>query len=170
MKCVPEQPFSRLMSKDKQRCFHCDLPVPKGADYSVTIDGVNRPMCCPGCEAVAKAIVDNGLTSFYQYRTDSSNLSRQLVPDELANLDLYDNPIIQKNFVRDSAESDSNGHGKQAALILEGIVCAACVWLSEHHVMQLPGVKSFQVNYSTHRAQVEWDDDQIKLSQIRTLN
>ncbi len=154
------------MSKDKQRCFHCDLPVPKGAEYSVTIDGVDRPMCCPGCEAVAQAIVDNGLTSFYQYRTDSSNLSRELVPDELANLDLYDNPAIQKNFVRESDNSDSNHHVKQAALILEGIVCAACVWLSEHHVMQLPGVKSFQVNYSTHRAQVEWDDEQIKLSQI----
>jgi len=149
------------MNKDKQRCFHCDLPVPKGAAYSVNIDGIDRPMCCPGCEAVAQAIVDNGLTNFYQYRTDSSNLSRQLVPEELVNLDLYDNPAIQKNFVR---ESDSNT--KQAALILEGIVCAACVWLSEHHVMQLPGVKSFQVNYSTHRAQVEWDDEKIKLSQI----
>jgi Cu2+-exporting ATPase len=149
------------MNEDSQRCFHCDLPVPKGVNYSVVIDDIRRPMCCPGCQAVAQAIVDNGLTDFYQYRTDNSNLSRQLVPDELANLDLYDNPAIQKNFVR-----DSDGHGKQASLILEGIVCAACVWLSERHVMQLPGVNRFQVNYSTHRAQVEWDDDQIKLSQI----
>lgn len=149
------------MNEDNQHCFHCDLPVPKGIDYSVNIDDALRPMCCPGCKAVAQAIVDNGLTHYYQYRTDNSNLSRQLVPEELANLNLYDNPAIQKNFVRHSGESN-----RQAALILEGIVCAACVWLSERHVMQLPGVKSFQVNYSTHRAQVEWDEDQIKLSQI----
>jgi len=149
------------MNENNQRCFHCDLPVPKGVDYSVTIDNISRPMCCPGCKAVAQAIVDNSLTSFYQYRTDSSNLSRQLVPDELKKLELYDNPAIQKNFVRNSDEST-----RQASLILEGIVCAACVWLSEHHVMQLPGVKTFQVNYSTHRAQVEWDENQIKLSQI----
>lgn len=154
------------MSDEKQRCFHCDLPVPKGAHYSVVIEGKERPMCCPGCQAVAQAIVDNGLTDFYQYRTESSNLSRQLVPEELSNLELYDNPTIQKNFVRDTDGADSDSHVKQAALILEGIVCAACVWLSERHVMQLPGVKRFQVNYSTHRAQVEWDDTQIKLSQI----
>jgi Cu2+-exporting ATPase len=118
-------------------------------------------MCCPGCQAVAQAIVDNGLTDFYQYRTDNSKLARELVPEQLRNLELYDNPAIQKNFVR-----DIEGTTRQAALILEGIVCAACVWLSERHVMQLPGVHKFQVNYSTHRAQVEWDDNQIKLSDI----
>jgi len=155
------------MSGDSQRCYHCDLPVPNGANYSVVIDKIERPMCCPGCQAVAQAIVDNGLTDYYQYRTQNNELSRQLVPDELANLELYDNPAIQKNFVRDAEDAAKDGgHTKQAALILEGMVCAACVWLSERHVMQLPGVHKFQVNYSTHRAQVEWDDEQIKLSQI----
>ncbi|MGD9385237.1 MAG: heavy metal translocating P-type ATPase metal-binding domain-containing protein, partial [Thioalkalispiraceae bacterium] len=149
------------LSEDKQHCFHCDLPVPKGIDYSVEINGRKRPMCCPGCQAVAQAIVDNGLTDFYQYRTDNSKLARELVPEQLRNLELYDNPAIQKNFVR-----DIEGTTRQAAMILEGIVCAACVWLSERHVMQLPGVHKFQVNYSTHRAQVEWDDNQIKLSDI----
>jgi Cu2+-exporting ATPase len=57
------------MNEDSQRCFHCDLPVPKGANYPVVINGVSRPMCCPGCQAVAQAIVENGLTDFYQYRT-----------------------------------------------------------------------------------------------------
>ncbi|MGD8926839.1 MAG: heavy metal translocating P-type ATPase metal-binding domain-containing protein, partial [Thioalkalispiraceae bacterium] len=151
------------MSEDSQRCFHCDLPVPKGANYPVVINGVSQPMCCPGCQAVAQAIVDNGLTDFYQYRTENSKLSRQLVPEELSNFELYDKSAIQKNFVRDTG---ADGHYKQAALILEGIVCAACVWLSERHVMQLPGVQKFQVNYSTHRAQVEWNNEQIKLSQI----
>ncbi|NIV32058.1 MAG: cation transporter, partial [Anaerolineae bacterium] len=55
---------------------------------------------------------------------------------------------------------------KQAALILEGIVCAACVWLNERHVGSLPGVIEFSVNYATHRAQLKWDDSQIHLSDI----
>jgi Cu2+-exporting ATPase len=45
-------------------------------------------------------------------------------------------------------------------------VCAACIWLSERHLMQLPGVLSFTVNYATHRAQVKWDNSRISLSQI----
>jgi Cu2+-exporting ATPase len=34
------------------------------------------------------------------------------------------------------------------------------------HVGHLPGVLEFRVNYSTHRAQVRWDQRQIKLSDI----
>jgi Cu2+-exporting ATPase len=141
-------------------CYHCGLPVPKGSHYGVVIDGESRPMCCPGCQAVAQAIVDNGLTDYYRYRTEQSPLARQLVPEALKNLELYDRPDIQRSFVT------SEGNMREAALILEGIVCAACIWLSEHHVMQLPGVLSFSVNFATHRAQVKWDNSRISLSQI----
>ena len=142
-------------------CFHCGLPVPAGSKYPVAIDGITHNMCCPGCQAVAQAIVDNGLTEYYRYRTERSPISRQLVPEELKNLDFYDRPELQKSFVRSETQDI-----KEASLILEGIVCAACVWLSERHVMQLPGVISFQVNYATHRAQLKWDESQIKLSTI----
>lgn len=145
---------------DHTSCFHCGLPVPKGSHYAVEIDGVEQPMCCPGCQAVAQAIMDNGLGDYYRYRTDQSPMARQLVPEALKNLELYDRPDIQKSFVT------AKGEIREASLILEGIVCAACVWLSEHHIMQLPGVLSFSVNYATHRAQVKWDNKQISLSQI----
>ena len=149
------------MTEPESTCFHCSLPVPGDIDYAVEIDGKSRPMCCPGCQAVAQAIINNGLADFYKYRTESNKSSASLIPDELINLDLYDNPVIQQNFVH-AIDADV----KQASLILEGIVCAACVWLSEHHVEKLPGVIHFQVNYSTHRAQLEWDERRIKLSQI----
>jgi Cu2+-exporting ATPase len=70
-------------------------------------------------------------------------------------------PICKRAFVRVEGE-----HVREAALMLEGIVCAACVWLNERHVNALPGVLEFRVNYSTHRAQVRWDERQIKLSAI----
>ncbi|MEK7207071.1 MAG: heavy metal translocating P-type ATPase metal-binding domain-containing protein, partial [Pseudomonadota bacterium] len=46
-------------------CFHCGLPLPADADFAVTILGVRQPMCCHGCEAVARAIVAGGLTDYY---------------------------------------------------------------------------------------------------------
>ena len=150
-----------MTGNNEQDCFHCSLPVPKNSSYHVTIDGKEHAMCCPGCQAVAKAIVDGGLTSFYKYRTDTSPTARAAVPEVLQELTLYDKPELQRTFV-----STDEKNIKQASLILEGIVCAACVWLNERHISALPGVVEFRVNYSTHRARVRWDDSQIKLSDI----
>lgn len=120
-------------------------------------------MCCAGCQAVAEAIVTNKLEHFYDYRTDNavpaSKSATELIPKELL---LYDEPALQKTFVSQTGNKET----KQASLILEGIVCAACVWLNERHVSQLNGVVSFQVNYSTHRARLEWDDSKIQLSDV----
>ncbi len=152
------------MAADSANCFHCGQPVPAGGHYRVEIDGQDRDMCCPGCQAVAQAIVDGGLTDYYRHRTASSITAQNLVPEELQNLTIYDQPEVQRSFVtnepRDAAEV------KQASLILEGIVCAACVWLNERHVNALPGVIEFRVNYATHRAHVKWDDTLIHLSEI----
>ena len=145
---------------DTDSCFHCGQPVPTGSHYPVTINGDTHNMCCPGCQAVAQAIVDGGLTDYYRYRTNNATTASQILPDFLKELEVYDQPNLQKSFVQGDAET------KQAALILEGIVCAACVWLSERHIMQLPGVLEFSVNYATHRARVKWDDRQIHLSDI----
>jgi len=148
------------MSEEQHSCFHCGQPVPPGSHYQAVIDGQARPMCCPGCEAVANAIIEAGLADFYRYRTDNAPNPNQLVPDALETLDLYDRPEVQQRFVSGEPEE------REAALILEGITCAACVWLSERHVGRLPGVLEFSVNYSTQRARVRWDERQIHLSDI----
>ncbi len=145
----------------KVDCFHCGLPVPPGSDYTVELDGELQPVCCRGCQAVARAIVDAGLTDFYRYRTEKSPQARELVPEQLDELTLFDRDDLQKSFVRQQP-----GERREAALILEGIVCAACVWLNERHVKSLPGVSDFSVNYSTHRARVSWDNTRIHLSEI----
>ena len=142
-------------------CFHCGLPVPPNADYRVEIDGSPRAMCCHGCQAVAQAIVDGGLTSFYSHRESPSRKPEDLVPEALRRFELYDQPALQRSFV----ESDE-GEVRNASLILEGITCAACIWLNERHVNALDGVLDFSVNYSTHRARVRWDDTRIHLSDI----
>jgi Cu2+-exporting ATPase len=135
--------------------------VPHGLDLTATINGHEEPMCCYGCQAVARAIVDSGNADFYRHRTAPSPTGQQLLPDFIRQTQVYDHPEIQKTFVRTTGE-----HQREAALILEGITCAACVWLNERHVAQLPGVLDVQVNYATHRARIRWDDTRIKLSDI----
>jgi len=142
-------------------CYHCGLPVPEDTDFQLEILHEPRSMCCHGCLSVAQAIVENGLDDYYRYRTEMPKTADDLVPDELRKLDLYDHPEVQKSFVREEGQ-----HLKQASLILEGITCAACIWLNERHLKQLAGVKEANVNYASHRARVTWDDEVIKLSTI----
>jgi len=142
-------------------CFHCGLPVPRGVDFTVEIHGARRPMCCKGCEAVAQAIVNGGLADYYKYRTAPAPTARDVVPEFLRQTAVYDHPDVQKSFVR--AE---DGHVREAALILEGITCAACMWLNERHLARLPGVLAVHINYATHRARVKWDERRIHLSDI----
>jgi Cu2+-exporting ATPase len=146
---------------DSQTCFHCGLPVPPDSDFTVDIDGTPRPMCCRGCEAVARAIVDGGMGDYYKYRTATAPTAREIVPEFLRQTALYDHPDLQKSFVRADGE-----HVREAALILEGITCPACVWLNERHLAHVPGVLEVHINYATHRARVRWDERRVHLSDI----
>lgn len=148
-------------SSPDSSCFHCGLPVPSGTHFSAKVFGKSQAMCCLGCQSVAESIVENGLEDYYKHRTELPQTAEDLVPEALRQLTLYDHPEVQKSFVM-AAEGDI----KEASLILEGITCAACIWLNERHLMQLAGVLSVSVNYSSQRARVRWNDAQIKLSEI----
>ena len=145
----------------EQDCYHCGLPVPPQTHHYVTIDGASRRLCCVGCEAVAESIVANGLTDYYRHRDAMPEPQKEALPAELQELGLFDHPDFQKTFVQPIGE-----HEREAALILEGITCAACVWLNEQHVARQPGVSLVEVNYATRRARVRWDERRIKLSGI----
>ena len=142
-----------------EACFHCGEPVPPGAKYFILYQGVNQPACCIGCQAVGQTIIDSGNADYYRLRTDLPKTAEAAL-EELKNLKLYDLPEVQSSFVK------SEGDVREANLILEGIVCAACVWLNERHLHQLPGVLAADINFSTRRARVRWDDSRIHLSDI----
>ncbi len=133
-----------------QDCYHCGLPVAENTHFPVTIDGKVRLMCCPGCQAVAMAIVDGGLENFYQFRTQSNPTANQAKQ----NCDLYDLPEVQSSFVIALTQTT-----KQASLLLEGLSCAACSWLIESHLKKNPAVISVSVNVTTHRCSLVWQAD-----------
>ncbi|MBK6975442.1 MAG: cadmium-translocating P-type ATPase [Sterolibacteriaceae bacterium] len=142
-------------------CHHCGLPVPRGSHHRVRIDGAERAMCCAGCEAVSKAIVANGLTDYYRHRDSLPESPREAVPAALEDLGLFDHPDFQKSFVTPTSE-----HEREAALILDGITCAACVWLNESHLAKQPGVTAVEINYVTRRARVRWDSRVTRMSAL----
>ncbi|MCC0089862.1 heavy metal translocating P-type ATPase [Aeromonas veronii] len=140
-------------------CFHCGEPVPTNSGYSLEIKGIVRPMCCPGCQAVAETIMECGLASYYDHRT-APGTKGDLVPEELAALTHYDLAEVQQDFVTDS------GTLREIQLTVEGLTCAACAWLIERHLMTLTGLRYINVNTTTHRARIKWDPAQLSLSDI----
>ncbi len=142
-------------------CYHCGQPIPDEVELSVSVGGAARAMCCHGCQAVAQSIVDNGLEDYYRSRDALPESPREAMPAILDQLVLFDHAEFQKSFVRALDETE-----REASLLLEGITCAACIWLNEQHVGKLPGVTAVDINYATRRARVRWDDSRIKLSDI----
>ncbi|WP_346839214.1 heavy metal translocating P-type ATPase [Microbulbifer sp. SAOS-129_SWC] len=140
-------------------CFHCGLPVPPDSGHSVLIDGTEQPMCCPGCEAVAGAIVAGGLDSFYRYRDTRSERPEPTAQDNP--WAPYDLPDVQDQFVHDWEQG-----GRIAGLLIGGITCAACVWLIERHLGAVDGVRRVSVNASTQRAQIGYDPQRVRPSQL----
>lgn len=153
---------SSFMPEEKHvnECFHCGLPVPDNLVLSVDIFTQPQAMCCVGCQAVAQTIVDAGLEDFYQFRTENASQGLEIIPDFLRDLEVYDDPEIQSKFVSGSENV------REAALILEGINCPACIWINEQNLQSLPGVIEVSVNYASRRVQVRWDNSQIHLSNI----
>ncbi|AGA87055.1 putative copper-importing P-type ATPase A [Pseudomonas sp. SCT] len=141
-------------------CYHCGLPVPTGSPYQARVLGEMRALCCPGCQAVAEAIVKGGLESYYQHRSDTA-INPQSLPQELnEEMALYDRKDVQQPFVQHQGELAST------SLMIEGISCAACGWLIERHLRNLNGVAEASLNLSNHRLSVRWSDAQLPLSEL----
>lgn len=121
-------------------------------------------MCCPGCQAVATAIVDGGLENFYQFRS-VANDRPDINPQGDQRFAIYDLPEVQSEFV-----IPFDDFFKQANLLLEGITCAACSWLIETHLKKNPAIQSVTVNVSTHRCAIVWDSRESLAGIFRSLS
>ena len=100
-----------------------------------------------------QAIVDGGFADYYATRTAyaaQADIGAANAPE----LDLVDG-------------GDADG---AASFTVEGIRCAACVWLIERRLHGLPGVLDVSLNVATERLFVRWDPSGCRASNIlRTL-
>ncbi|WP_236526497.1 heavy metal translocating P-type ATPase, partial [Pseudomonas syringae] len=135
-------------------------PVPPGSRFTTPVLGETRELCCPGCQAVAEAIVSAGLEDYYRHRSQASANPQSLPTQLLEELQLYDRPDAQAPFVH------HEGTVSQTTLLVEGISCAACGWLIEQRLGRLPGVVEARLNLSSHRLQVRWHTEQLLFSHL----
>jgi P-type Cu2+ transporter len=127
-------------------CTHCGLPVPngRGDDY-----------CCDGCEVVHGAITEHQLSRFYRLREVATPAHTSS-----ASYAELDDAAFQRVHV------DTVNGRCHAALFLEDLRCAACVWLIEATPRCVPGTTEVRVDLGRSRADVWWDPQTTSLSQI----
>ena len=140
-------------------CFHCGEPVPAGTRWQAELDGAVAQFCCAGCLAVTRTIRAAGLTAFY---------ARRDVPIALPAEDRDE--IIDGHALDDEAVAGAiaaaDGTLCEAALLLDGLRCGACVWLVETWLARQPGVLDASVNFATRRARVRFDSGATGLGTI----
>jgi Cu2+-exporting ATPase len=117
-----------------------------------------RDFCCHGCQTVCTTIYESGMQSVYQRAPGDIALSPP--PEQLQALESYDIPEVQQNLVK------SDGANRDAHLLVEGIHCAACVWLIENSLRRVPGVRQASVNLANKRLHLVWDSEQTNLSDL----
>lgn len=149
------------MSSAVQDCYHCGEPVPAGADFTIELSGTERPMCCPGCRAVASLIANSGMENFYQQRTAYSARPQDDQTLSLEHYQVYDDPELLDSF----SELESPER-RRASLLLGGMTCAACTWLVERTLQRLPGVHSALVNLQQGKLDVCYNPELLSASEL----
>ena len=116
-------------------CRHCGAPVepnsPGGAEF-----------CCAGCRAAYGLLRGMGLEAYYRRRTTDPAM-RPLRPDDLSPVDLA--PAVTTD------EGTSSLHA-----VVDGLHCAACVWLIETVLRRHPAVVAARLNMTTRRLRLSW--------------
>ena len=111
-------------------CAHCGETL-RGAP--------DTPFCCPGCASAHAIIGAAGLGAFYR-RLEQTRAHR---PEPL-DIDF-------------AAYAKSDGHGGATLeLLVDGLDCAACVWLIESLLARNPSVTRARVHLSTRRLSLAW--------------
>jgi len=115
-------------------CAHCGTPLAAGTA---------ERFCCPGCATAYRLIHDLGLDQFYRRRVFEAD-ARPLRPTDAAEVDY--SPYVMV---------DSQGQAT-LHLMVDGLTCAACVWLIEAALARESGIREARVNMSTRRLTIRW--------------
>jgi len=129
------------MNAPLQPCRHCGEPV-------TALSPAAPDFCCSGCAGAYALLGELGLKSYYNRRAIDPKV-RALRPDEdeVANVDFTELA---------STDGDGNHH---LNLMVDGIHCAACVWLIETLLQRNPTVLQARVNMTTRRLRLSWQGE-----------
>ncbi|MFI4861383.1 MAG: heavy metal translocating P-type ATPase [Phycisphaerales bacterium JB063] len=160
-------PDAKPKASETVRCAHCTLPVPKG----LIEVGEKEQFCCAGCRGAFAVIHGSGLDDYYRLRQATGGTAdASAVAAPAQGFSSFDTDTFQQLHVQHLAQ------GLCAAdLRLEGVHCAACVWLIEklprliratlgHAASQ--GIVEARLSMRQATVRVVWDPARIKLSEI----
>lgn len=141
------------------KCTHCNLTFDESVMIVEKDEDKTYYFCCHGCQGVYHLLKDEGLDTFYAKLGENT-----LTPpkeSEKEELEKYDYEGFQNRYtkLREDGLREIN-------LVIEGIHCSACVWLNEKVLRKTDGVIEADINYTTNKAKVVWDDSALKLSKI----
>ncbi|QDU91030.1 Copper-exporting P-type ATPase A [Pirellulimonas nuda] len=137
-------------------CDHCGLKVPT----ALFEPDAPQQFCCGGCQMAYETIRGCGLEDYYAMR-DRFAQQRHAASGARRRYAAYDSEA----FLAKHAVQTPNGL-RAIELRLEGVHCAACVWLVERLPRVVPGVVEARLTLGASRARVVWDPQQANLSTI----
>ncbi len=117
-------------------CLHCGEDTKK----------ITEDFCCLGCSAAYKIINKLGFENYYKLR-QSELANGQIKPEEMAVFDISEFVIGEKN------------NENSVSLIVQGMHCAACVWLIENVLKKQENVVAARINLSKRTLYLRWIGD-----------
>lgn len=119
-------------------CLHCGLPL------SPALLRRGDAYCCSGCETVHALIREGGLEDFYALRRGAG------IPPAVSG---PETPLAWL----DPLQAAAGGGVLHLTLDIQGVHCAACVWLLQGLYRRYPAGRSITVNPATGKVDLVWD-------------
>ncbi|WP_341205966.1 heavy metal translocating P-type ATPase [uncultured Psychrosphaera sp.] len=142
-------------------CYHCGNDLPKNqSPIAADINGQTFQVCCLGCKSVTEHIYNNGLGTYYQFRSDMASKPEENVTDE--RFLVYDDI----GFLEQISSVTEDPNVRKVILSVDNIHCAACAWLIEQSLTTLNGIIKVNVNTINQRAEIIWQHPTLPLSSI----
>jgi len=138
-------------------CAHCGLTVPAALVEPESAE----QYCCSGCRAVRATLLASGLADYYDLRARFDDAAtREPARSSRRSYAAFDREVFQRQHVR------TTGELARIDLLLEGVRCAACVWLVEKLPRFVPGVRAAELRLSDSRVSITYDPQRVELSTI----
>ncbi len=140
-------------------CVHCGLPVGR---YPV---GDGPYFCCTGCRVVFQALHTAGFDeTFYRLR-DLAPAHTAIRPAQTAVDDLKLFELDTDAFLENQTQPVGDGI-RSVELFLDGVHCAACVWLVERLPYEVAGVLEARLDLPRARLTLHFDPERAKLTEV----
>lgn len=136
---TPPDAWDRALARGE--CLHCGGPLGRHARAE---DG---PFCCRGCRTVFDLIHQRGLTPYYDLRRGPGAPVAELRPDSFTWLD---------HLVAAPDGAPLPGPWR-LSLDIQGVHCAACVWLLERLFRDEPAGIELRINPALGQVDLAWD-------------